>query len=132
MNVLIGFAKLTVLVVLGLIVLAYFSAVEKKYKCVGKFAKDGRSTDATVYIELSQYRWWVGLWSDSDGDMVVEAPSVGWGYVYWLLKENGNRIRIHETFPEKYIGDFYTFSGSLTLVTDYAGTFKGECTRFDL
>ena len=132
MNALKAFAKITVCLVLLLIASAYFAAVEKKYKCVGEFSKEGRSTDATIYIELNQYRWWVGLWSDSDGDMVVEAPSVGWGSFYPLLKESGNRIRIHEISPEKYRGDFSTFSGSLTLVDDYAGTFKGECTRFEL
>ena len=29
----------------------------------------------TVFLKIAEYRWWIGLWSDSNGSVWIEVPT---------------------------------------------------------
>jgi hypothetical protein len=53
---------------------ANFSSVESRFQCSGEVSSVGNSQPTTVYVRWEQYRWWVSLWSDSDGAAWLEIP----------------------------------------------------------
>lgn len=115
------------LVVIGLLLLnANFSSVASNYECKGELSVGESNVEKTVYIVLEEYRWWVGLWSDSHGHMLLEIPNEHVNY-YNQLVEVGNQIQIYDP-PNKVKGNFSTLSKVLALKTPY-GFFDGKCLR---
>ena len=46
-----------------------FSAVETRFQCSGEIASQNTRQQTTIFMKLDEYRWWVGLWSESDGSV---------------------------------------------------------------
>lgn len=112
-------------IILIAVVVFNFSATEARYECKGEyFQKDYGTT--SIFIKLEQYRWWVGLWSDSDGNLKTEIPSRDIGY-YGHIKEVGDLIQIYST-PGEMAGHLSMLSKSLSLMTSL-GLFEGQCER---
>lgn len=51
------------------LIVVNFSAVETRFQCSGEISSHGNSQQDTIYMKLHEYRWWVGLWGDSDGSV---------------------------------------------------------------
>lgn len=108
-----------------------FSSVESRFECNGTLSSKNASSPATIYIKFAQYRWWVGLWSASDGALWVEVPKRTTDYF-------GNITKVADQFqisrsPEELKGlwgYFSTLSGALVLETS-AGNFDGRCRKLD-
>ncbi len=64
---------LGVLVVTLFIVINY-SADESNYEYNGIWSDSMTSIPPVVFLKIAKYRWWVGLWSDSDGAIWIEIP----------------------------------------------------------
>lgn len=115
----------------GLLVLflfvANFSATEKSFQCSGEITKDNIPQGAkTVYIKLTEYRPWVGLWSDSSGSVHLEIPSEGYEYFDHVDKV-GDQLQIYQSYPQKTPkGNFSALSNVLAIDTLY-GVFEGNC-----
>ena len=62
-------------VVLLSLFVANFSAVESHFRCPGEISSTDGSHPVTVYLKFEEYRWWVGLWSESDGAIHVDIPN---------------------------------------------------------
>ena len=120
-----GFA-LAGLIVLFLFV-ANFSATEKSFACSGTITKENISQGSkTVFIKLTEYRPWVGLWSDSSGSVHLEIPNEWYDY-FDHVEVVGDQLQIFDSYPQKTIkGNFSTLSNALAIDTP-AGLFEGNC-----
>lgn len=112
------------------ITVAGFSVANESYACEGELRSDGLSSEASMYFQLSRFRWWVKLWSDGvDGTMHLELPD---GYVryYTALRKVGPEWLITLDKGEHVSGRFSTLSHRLTLAT-FQGDFEGTCRNMD-
>ena len=105
-----------------------FSSVASSFECVGKTSTESGSQPATLYIKLEEYRWWVGLWSDSDASLRLEIPNTFVDYFGHVVRV-GDQYQVFD-FDKKLKGNFSTLSNALALSTP-AGFFDGTCIRKD-
>lgn len=122
------FAKYIVILLLAVVGLflfvVNFSSVASSYECKGEISVGESKVAKTVYIVLEEYRWWVGLWSDSDADLQLEIPNEHFGY-YSHVVAVGNQLQIYDR-PNEMKGNFSKLSATLALETPY-GFFEGKC-----
>ena len=88
------------------------------------FSFYGDSHPITIYIVLEEYRWWVGLWSDSDGNIQLEIPNETTMY-YSHVVEVATQLQIYDS-PKDLKGNLSTLSKILALSTPF-GFFDGKC-----
>jgi len=75
MKRLMKYLGLVIAIVLGLgyLVVNHSIADETKLVCKGKFFTGGKALDEEdIFFKFQKFRWWVHLWSDSDGVGFVE------------------------------------------------------------
>jgi hypothetical protein len=113
-----------------LIVLGTFSEVESRFQCSGEMSSPGSSRSITAYMRLIEYRWWVGLWNDSDGLLWVEIPNTTLDS--FQIAEMGEQFHISEIREgqPRLKGNFSRLSRTLALDTS-AGFFDGTCTTIN-
>lgn len=111
-------------VALGLFFVANFSAVEGRYECSGSFDGATPTVQNKGYLKLVEYRWWVGLWSDSQGSVWFEVPDV-WTAYYAHVRNSGEYLQIYDG-PADLKGDFSRLSRNLTIALP-GGVYRGEC-----
>lgn len=107
---------------------AKFSAVESRFQCPGEISSKGGSHPVSVYIKLEEYRWWVGLWSESDAALHLEIPNTAFDY-FGNVKRVGDQYQIFDS-QKNLKGNFSTLSKTLALSTS-AGLFDGVCKTSD-
>lgn len=108
------------------VLVANFSSVEHRFQCTGKLARNDAPVSSTLYIKIAEYRWWVGLWSDSDAALWLEMPSEAVEY-FGNVVEVGDQLQIFG-FEKDLRGNFSTLSKVLALKTS-SGFFDGICQR---
>ena len=123
---------LSVLVlIVGLVVgfwfVVNFSATTTALECTGELSVNGKAKPSKLYARLNEYRWWVGLWSNSDGDIMIELPDHGFRF-FPDIRDIGLSLNIHEGHEGKLelIGAYSKMSKTLKLRTGY-GFFDGAC-----
>lgn len=105
-----------------------FSGVESRFECAGTLTAGDASKPATIYVKLAEYRWWVGLWSKSDGALWLEIPNETVDY-FGDVREVGDQLQVYGA--EKAMkGNFSTLSKALGLSTP-RGFFSGSCKQID-
>jgi hypothetical protein len=125
-------AAIGVVVLLLFIFVVNFSAVESRFQCPGEISSTDGSRPVTVYLKLEEYRWWVGLWSESDAAMHIEIPNNHIDY-FGNIKKVGDQYQIFDS-ANSLKGNFSTLSKTLTiqlpikLKTDF---FDGTCKKSD-
>ena len=85
------------------------------------------SQQVTIYMKLDEYRWWVGLWGDSDGCVWLEVPN---SFVAFFdrIDESGEHLHIYNN--QKKQGYFSTLSKALAITTpDWS--FNGTCKKIE-
>lgn len=131
MNLLRYFAYLVPVLILGYWFLVEYSSVETKYECKGSIANAEEKMPITVFTKIVQYRWWVGLWSDNNGNVWVEIPNKALEY-YEQMEVVGDQRQIYNTISsdgtkaKKMAGNFSTLSRVLALKMSL-GFFDGKC-----
>ena len=115
------------------VVLLYFfvvnySSVETSFECPGGFTNSNLTEPATIFFRLEEYRWWVGLWNESDGNLRLEVPNERVDY-YPQLVEVGDQIQIVD-YEGEIAGNFSTLSNVFALNTAL-GFFDGSCEPID-
>lgn len=89
---------------------------------MGKFQKN--NAEKTVFLKLTEYRWWVKLWSDSDGMIWVEIP--GKDFISSTnLDKDSNQIRIFSG-DKQLMGIFSPLSNFLSIKT-FDDFYDGQC-----
>lgn len=105
----------------------YFSAVETRFQCSGEISNRGNLQKAALYMKLYEYRWWVGLWSDSDGDVTLEVQNKPLVESYSRVVKNGDLLNIYD-YQSHPVGYFSTLSKTLAITTS-AWSFDGICKK---
>ncbi|MBP6891900.1 hypothetical protein KBB92_03150 [Candidatus Shapirobacteria bacterium] len=120
-----GFAVLGIAIIL--LVLIKFSAVETNFKCSGEITKNNISQgQSIVYIKLTEYRPWVGLWSNSDGSIDLEIPN-GWFDYFEQIEKNGDHYLIYKAYPEKTFQGIFSLLSKTIAINTPQGVFEGSC-----
>jgi hypothetical protein len=101
-----------------------FSEVESNFECSGEMTSDSISKPSTIHIKLNEYRWWVSLWSESDGNFCLEIPNTHVQY-YSNVLDLDPQIQI-QGHQKELKGDFSKLSKTLALDTP-VGFFDGTC-----
>lgn len=126
------FAVIVGAVVLLFVFVANYSAVESRYQCLGEVSSTDGSHPVTVYLKLEEYRWWVGLWSESDAAIYVEIPNTSVDY-FGNVNKVGDQYQISDS-AKNLKGNFSTLSKTLAiqlplkLKTDF---FDGACKKIE-
>ena len=104
-----------------------FSAAESRFECNGHITYKNEQQPTSLYIKIEEYRWWVGLWGDSDGSLMLEIPNELLKY-YSHIEEVGDQLQIHLDKGNLH-GNFSKLSKILALKIPYYGFFDGHCIR---
>ena len=78
----------------------------------------------TVFLEIAEYHWWVGLWSDSNGSIRVEVPTESVDYAP-RIADLGERVLIYG-FRNETKGQYSKLSRTLSYELPN-GVFEGPC-----
>jgi len=105
-----------------------FSAVETRFQCPGEISSQNNSRQATIFMKLHEYRWWVGLWGDSDGSVWLEVPNQTTEY-FGHVVEVGDQLQIYG-YQRNPTGYFSTLSKTLAITTS-GWSFDGTCKRVE-
>ena len=105
-----------------------FSAVESRFQCSGEISQKGVTKPSTAFVKLTQYRWWVGLWSDSDAALWLEIPNETVEYFEHVARA-GDQLQIFGR-QKDLKGQFSILSKTLALSTPL-GFFDGTCKKID-
>jgi len=119
-------------VLLLFVFLAKFSTVESRFQCPGQISSTDGVRPITVYLKLEEYRWWVGLWSDSDAALHIEIPKTHVDYFGHVIKV-GDQYQIFD-YDKTLKGNFSTLSKTLAIqlpVIQKTDFFDGTCKRND-
>ena len=114
------------------VLVANFSAVESRFQCPGMISSTDGPRPVTVYLKLSEYRWWVGLWSESDAALHIEIPNTYVDY-FGNVRRVGDQYQLFDS-ENRIKGNFSTRSKILAinlplkLKTDF---FDGTCKKSD-
>jgi hypothetical protein len=118
-------AALAVVAVVFIVIIANFSTVESRFACSGETLLRGERRRATVYFKHERYRWWVDLWSDSDGSAWLEVPNE-WVEHYGDTVRVGEQLQLFDS-SRKLRGQFSTLSRTLAVDIPGTGFFDGKC-----
>ena len=102
-----------------------FSSTESQFECTGVMRGTRQATQSTLNLRLTQYRWWVKFWNDSDGMLKIEIQA---GHPEWFLYLNraGDQLMIARDIGATFSGHYSMGSKHLNLLTG-SGEFSGEC-----
>jgi len=130
-TVLIAAIAVVLLVVGAFLIVADFSAVSKEYVCEGETRWANRPPQKDDgRLRILDYRWWVGLWSDSHGAVRFDSKQIG-SFVSVTLKKSGEGNFSSYWGLDEFI-DFRRSTGELS-IRQYLSddkltyTFVGEC-----
>ena len=119
------------IVIIGLVVVVKYSSTTTVYECDGKqdYELEGqpRSYLAKMFLKLEEYRWWVHLWSESDGFLTVEIPD-DTNEFYEGIQDSGDMLEVWKDGTRQ--GLFSRLSMRLSLKNPN-GYYSGTCKRVD-
>jgi hypothetical protein len=104
---------------------ANFSAIESRFACAGEISGGPNPGQTSLFVKLHEYRWWVGLWSDSQASVWIEIPNT-WVQYFHHVRVVGDQLQIFED-PTSLRGNFSKLSRSLSIILP-VGAFTGTCT----
>lgn len=110
-------------------VVVFFSSVETRYECAGTLSAKEVTSKAKIFVKIERYRWWVKLWSSSDGALWVEVPNKIFDY-YSSLTAVGDQLQISRTQEElKGLWGYYSSLSNTLVLETSVGTFNGQCSK---
>ena len=101
-----------------------FSSSASSFVCNGTTASQQGPRPTTIYIKLEKYRWWVGLWSKSNGALHAEVPNTFIEYFEHIASVE-DQLQIFDA-ERRLKGNFSYLSNTLVLSTP-GGLFDGNC-----
>ena len=121
------FSIIAVVVLLYLFIV-FFSGKTTTYACEGNVKTSSGEYEQDAFVELVEYRWWVGLWSDSDASVWIETPKPdSWTYYYGHVTDSGSMLNLFGGQSNNELeGNYKKLSGQLSFNT-VQGIFSGTC-----
>jgi hypothetical protein len=122
--VLIAAISVVILIIGGFLIVANFSTVPREYVCQGETRFGGPPQKDAGRLRIEDYRWWVGLWSDSHGSAIFETKKVGRLSFVNLKKGDQGNFSWYEGLDPLFV--FRRATGEL--IFERSGIkFVGEC-----
>lgn len=126
---------LCLLVLAGIALLAVFnfSTTTTALTCDGNLNFHGTAPSRAdiAHVELSEYRWWVHLWSESDGDLRIQLDNAGLADYVSRLERVGDGTLAMFVFWDfgktEMVGGYRVANSELTLKISPKATFMGKC-----
>jgi hypothetical protein len=114
-----------------LYVLASYPPVKQELTCKGQW-KDKEGAEI-AHVQLTGYRWWVHLWSESDGELKVQTEKLaGAFYLPFVRKTGEGSLALYEfrnTEDGEMRGGYRVANGELTIEFADSFVFIGTCAR---
>jgi hypothetical protein len=114
-------AVAVLLVGVCLYVVVNYAALTQELTCKGYWKELGQNKEVAevAHVQLTEYRWWVHLWSESDGNVKAQTEKLALAhYIPFVQKMNEGSLALYE-FRESKFGDFKggyrAANGELTL-----------------
>lgn len=111
-----GLAVLFIVVTSLFLIAVNFSEADTRYECPGTITSEGAVREKIVFLEIREYRWWVGLWSDSHGSMHLEIPNELVRYFAHLTR-TGHQLQVRHGPNGQLQGNFSSLSHTLALAS---------------
>ena len=121
-RLLIQFALIFILL---LTLVGLFSSKESQLVCHGTLDRSNESIGVDLNMRLTEYRWWVNLWNDSDGMLRVEIPGNN-AETFLYLKRVEDQIQIWTVRDATTSGSYLLPSAKLSIAIK-SGDFRGTC-----
>jgi len=102
-----------------------FSSKESQLVCHGTLDRSNESIGVDLNMRLTEYRWWVNLWNDSDGMLRVEIPGNN-AETFLYLKRVEDQIQIWTVRDATTSGSYLLPSAKLSIAIK-SGDFRGTC-----
>jgi hypothetical protein len=102
-----------------------FSSKESQLVCHGTLDRSNESIGVDLNMRLTEYRWWVNLWNDSDGMLRVEIPGNN-AETFLYLKRVEDQIQIWTVRDATTSGSYLLPSAKLSIAIK-SGDFRGAC-----
>lgn len=115
------------LIVIVFVLIVTLSAIDTRLQCTGTLTQQSVASPMTIFVKITEYRWWVGLWSESEGNVWLEIPNRSFEY-YENVSRNGESLLINAPSGRGVGGLYSKLSNSLSLQTKM-GVFDGSCQR---
>ena len=143
-HVLAGILKIIAVTVLlvgvCLYVVANYSELTQELTCKGSLKELGENVVVAevaevVHVQLTEYRWWVHLWSENDGYVKTQTEkSASFGYIPFVRKFGQGSLALYEFHDirnsKPYLrGGYRASNGELTLVFSDNLVFVGTSCR---
>ena len=123
-------AASVVLIVIIVVLIVSCSSTDTRLQCTGTLTRQSVASPMTIFVKITEYRWWVGLWSESHGALWVEIPHEASEY-YERVSRNGENLLISSSSSRLGVGGLYSkLSDTLSLHMPM-GVFDGSCQRAD-
>ncbi len=122
---------LIVCAVLLYIVVNYSVKYQKIYECSGNVEDINQAKPTKLFVKYASYRWWVSLWSNSDGSLWWEV-SKGKSYYEVFVEEFETGITIWDynlqnREKDSQLGRISFLSGDIALDIGGGEKFTGIC-----
>ena len=124
-HVLAGIMKIIAVTVLLVGVCFYvvvnYSALTQELTCKGYWKELGQNKEVAevAHVQLTEYRWWVHLWSESDGNVKAQTEKFALAhYIPFVRKLNEGSLALYEFRESKSAdlqGGYRAANGELTL-----------------
>lgn len=123
------------LVGIGLYVVVFHSAVRQELVCKGHW-KSNPSDPETAFVQIEEYRPWVGLWSSSGGNVKVATDKFALQQYIPALRRNMDGLLTLYSFYEydhskgmlgTMVGGYRVANGEITFKFSPDLTFIGNC-----
>jgi len=109
-----------------------YSAVPTEFTCEGETRKgDGPPERDTGRLRVDDYRWWVGLWSDSHGSANFQSKNIAYFYASKLNRSGAGNFSFYMGLDPDKSFVLRRATGELGIQESVGGklfyTFVGEC-----
>jgi hypothetical protein len=133
------FLRTSLKVLLGLVVtfgaasylVVNHSAKEQELTCDGYLRRGAESQPEKAYVVLTEYRWWVHLWAESDGSVQAQTDKSALSrYIPFVMKIGDGSLALFEFREEKLgkmVGGFRAANGEITITFLSNIVFVGTC-----
>lgn len=128
-------AVLALIVAAGLYIVVNHSEVRQELVCSGHW-KSAPSESEKAYVQLNEYRWWVRLWSDSNGNATVQTNRRAMSeYISHITKIHDGRLALYSFHDYdfsankvgRFRGGYRAANGEITIEFLPEVVFIGTC-----
>jgi hypothetical protein len=117
----------------ALYVVVNYSTTKKELTCQGHWQRGTERQPEVAYVVLTEYRWWVHLWAESDGDVHVQTAKLAMAnYIPFVDKIGEDSLALfifkHDR-SGKTVGGYRAANGDITIKFLDDLVFVGACRR---